>query len=184
MQRRSAPRRNNAGRPRRAPNRRPRGFFSGHRLSLPPDPPSFTSLAPLATSYQFRVEVSKGTTSVEVAVSNITDLLKSQYGLDPTHYSLSIRSLKVWSLSPALPIHAQFFDVHDGGMLTEITDTGAPTRYATAGFQFPEQMANIALSTSAGTTKLATLVYTAKEDRAFLLRFELLVRFFSKGPSS
>jgi len=163
------------GRGRKPPRggKQPRGFFMGKRIFVNPDPPSINTLAVLDTTLGITHSGSTGFEEITTQVirSNITSL----YGWPIEGYNFSVMSIKVWLLAENQQLIVQFFDPDDGGVLQEITDFGAPTRYACVGYQCPIQMAATPLNNAAVVKLLA--YRSSVENPRVLMRFSLRIRF-------
>lgn len=134
-----------------------RAILHGHRLRIPPDPPSY-----VATPWNSLVVDIGSTGDLKVLGKNICSTLIVQAGL-PSTATIDIRVLKVrvWCTVVKRPIRVEFFGFSNtaepsGGAIASIEDWPGANSFAAIGYQFPVALQSIVLS-SDSTTKVFTV---------------------------
>lgn len=152
----------------------------GRRLNVAPDPPPFSSTAALVTTLDTSFNVPVGQYYL-LNVTTIESILESQFGIPPASFSVSVNSLKVWLLEPGQKLTVQFFDINSSSgspVQQEVTDWGAPTRYAAVGWMYGVGSRTTSVSGGSGAG-LAAVSHSLGSPARTMARFNVRIKFKS-----
>lgn len=151
----------------------------GHRLNVPPDPPAISQMAVLETTVETSINVPEGEFT-NIGIPTIASTLTAQFGLPPSSYSVGVLQAKVWLMSINQKLTVQFYDVNsDHGVLLEVVDWGAPTRFSAAGFSYPISDAAEASAAAMSKANLLSISHSLSEAARVLIRFNVRLRLKS-----